>query len=82
MSKKLLSTQELYGVNPKTLADMKYSNALKVMKAGLWKRKRKIADDIFAATNGDTASTLQDDLRKVMKAIDITELRINEIREI
>ncbi len=80
MGQKILSTQELYGIDPKTLANMLYKDALKVMHDGLWQRKRGIADAIFAATDGETASALQEDLRKAMKAIDITDLRLEEIK--
>ncbi len=75
----LQSTLDLYGVEPKELADMKYADALQLMRVGLWKRKRELATAIYEATDGDIASLLQDDLRKVMKAIDLTDLRLDEI---
>ncbi len=77
----LQSTLDLYGVEPKELADMPYKEALVLMKIGLWKRKRELADEIFKATDGDMASILQDALRKVMKAIDLTDLRLEEIKD-
>ncbi len=80
MGQKLLSTQKLYGVDPKTLANMLYKDALVLMRVGLWKRKKELAMAIYEATDGDVASELQDALRKVMKAIDLTDLRLDEIK--
>ena len=77
--KKLMSTEELYGVKPSELADMTYRAALTLMRVGLWKRKKELAMAIYEATEGDVASELQDALRKVMKAIDLTDLRLEEI---
>ena len=74
------STQALYGVDPMVLSKMSYEDALALMLAGLWKRKREKADAIFAATDGDEASLLQDELRKIMKAIELTDLKIEEIK--
>lgn len=76
----MISTLELYGVEPKKLAEMSYKDALKVMHDGLWNRKKVLADAMFAATNGDEASKVQDDFRKVLKAIELTDLRLEEIR--
>ncbi len=80
MSKPFLSTQELYGVEPKELADMKYKDALEVMRTGLWERKKVLVDSLFATTDSDIASQLQDAFRKVMKAIDLMDLKIEEIK--
>lgn len=80
--KRFDSTVELYGVNPKVLAEMKYKDALQVMYKGLWKRKRKIADLLFEEKEHDVAVKLQDDLRKVTKAIALTDLKIEEIKDV
>ncbi len=77
--KKLMSTEELYGIKPTELADLRYADALQLMRLGLWKRKKELAMAIYEATEGDVASELQDALRKVMKAIDLTDLRLEEI---
>jgi len=81
MSGKLFqSTEELYGVNPKVLAKMPYDEALLVMSAGLWKRKRKLADELFECQDSEESSRLQDDFRKVTKAIALNELKIEELK--
>ena len=80
MGKKFLSTEALYGVPPKELGDMLYKDALQVMKAGLWNRKRILADELFASTDGDEASAIQEAHKKVLKAIDLTDLRIEELK--
>ncbi len=77
--KQLQSTEELYGVNPEELANLRYADALQLMRLGLWKRKKELAMAIYEATEGDVASELQDALRKVMKAIDLTDLRLEEL---
>ena len=77
----MISTLELYGVNPKELANMPYKDALKVKLEGLWGRKKSLADELYRCTDGISASRIQDNLRRVMKAIDLVELQIEEIKE-
>jgi hypothetical protein len=80
MSKhRFLSTQELYGVDPLTLGDMRYRDALDAMEQGLWDRKRMLADELFACTDGDEASELQMAMKRTAKAIALTELKKDEI---
>ena len=74
------STQQLYGVDPHVLAEMPYKEALLLMNKGLWKRKRELADALFQATTGDEASAIQNEFRKVLKAISLTDLRLEEIK--
>lgn len=76
----MMSTLELYGVAPEKLADMSYREALNIMHAGLWVRKGELTEALFATTDGDVASEIQNEYRKVLKAINITDLRIDEIK--
>ena len=75
----MLSTLELYGVDPKELADMRYEDALYLMRDKIWERKRNLADELYQCTDGITASRIQHDITRAMKAIELTDLRIEEI---
>lgn len=75
------STEELYGVSPKVLANMTYKNALETKKQGLLKRKRRVADEMFLATDYDTeVAPLQVSLKKVTKALQLVDLQLEEIK--
>ena len=72
-------TQTLYGVDPAELAKMPYGKALQSLKAGLLNRKKELADKLFLCREYKEASAIQSDIRKIMKAMDINDLRIEEI---
>ena len=72
-------TMELYGVDPADLAEMKYGDALQALRVGLINRKKELADKLFLCREYKEASAIQSDIRKVMKAMDINDLRIEEI---
>ena len=74
------SSSELYGIDPKILAKKPYDEALLIMGAGLWKRKRKLADELFECTDGEESSRLQNEMRKVTKAIALNDMKIEELK--
>ena len=79
MSKKLVATQELYGIDPKTLAHLPYCEALVKMKEGLLKRKSELTNEMFLAV--EYKPELEKEYKRVLKAIKLTELRMEEINE-
>ena len=79
MSKIFQSTEQLYGVSPTELAEMKYKDALLLMRKGLIKRKGELSDAMFKMYEYDPDIEMQ--MKKVIKAIKLTDLRIDEIKE-
>lgn len=74
------STLSLYGVEPKELSKMDYGRALNVKYLGLLKRKKELANDLFECVNYTKAVEIQVDFKKIMKAIDLVKLQIEEIK--
>lgn len=78
--KRPMSTIELYGVEPEVLAEMKYKDALQVLKKGLLKRNSDLVDELAYCQDYKRSTKIQAAMKKVEKAIAITEIRIEEIR--
>ena len=75
-----MPSKKLYGIDPIKLAEMKYKDALVLMGAGLWQRKRKLADELFECTDGNESSLLQNEMRRVTKAIALNDMKMEEIK--
>ncbi len=75
------STLELYGVEPKILAAMRYDEALYVKLVAIRKRKDGLA---MALSNSDLSyeecAAIQQEFKAASKAIAITSLQLEEIK--
>ena len=79
MSKKIFQgTKALYGVEPSELAEIKYKDALLLMRKGLMKRKGELSDAMFAMYEYDPEIEME--MKRIIKAIKLTDLRLNEIK--
>ena len=78
MKKQMLSTKALYGVDPSELAEMKYKDALLLMRKGLIKRKGELSDAMFQMYEYDPEIEME--MKRVIKAIMLTDLRLDEIK--
>ena len=78
--KEVRSTESLYGVHPQDLANMTYKQALEAKKAGLLNRKKNITDEMFVTSDHQRGTQLQEEYKRIMKALAIVEADLELIK--
>jgi len=76
------STKEVYGVDPKVLANMSYKDATQLKLEYANKKYKEVADKIFQAkhdTPYEELVQLDMELNRLSKAIALCELQLEEI---
>jgi uncharacterized lipoprotein YehR (DUF1307 family) len=76
-------TKEVYGVDPKELADMSYKKATRLKYEYAKAKKKEIVKKMFSNSQMpyEEVSKLNMELNKIEKAIELAELQLEEIGE-